>query len=537
MLTPFLYRRSGGFYARFWVPKDLQPLTRSRFIVRALGTADPVIARYLAAVLAMRLSSLFNQIKQGYGMDLDEALKALNTANGNRPKEWQADRIQTRSGAVLENVRVDSKEDASALAQFINDADSADEIGRVLPDRPTQPAHRGPVYMLADRAEAFLQGFAQSGRSDGNAMDTSHSLRLFVALTGDKPLHDVSGDDCRAFIASMEIWPKHATKRFRDKTPREILANAKANPSTDTAAPRTIEKHRDAVRKFFNWAVNDEEILTKNPMNGLKGLTKKTSDEQTKLPFSNEDLAVLFEPARFGTFIADDDPAKRWGPLLALYTGARLGEIAQLYVDDIEQVAGIWGVHFRDLRPDQSLKNMGSLRFVPIHSELINAGFIDYVQDIINLNREHASQEANITRAKKKQPKVEPIQRLFPELTNAKRGGYGDGMSDKFMRYQRGECQIKDKQKTFHCFRHTLTNHLDKAATDLLKIGSITGHTHNDVLSRVYIQPATLPERQAAIEKLAYGLTLPIYQPGSLDKHLTGLLLNPKPAKAKAATP
>lgn len=548
MLTPYLLRRSSGFYVRFYIPKNLQPMLGSRFIVRALGTADPVIARYLAAVLAIRLSSLFSQIKQGCRVDIDEILKnAFNNPNGRRPQEWIADRIQTRSGTILENVRVDSPADAVALARFVNETDSIEEIGRFQSDDSQTQANSGPVYMLADRVDAFLIGFAQSGISTGNLMDTTYSLHLFVTFTGNKPLREINGDDCRAFVAKMERYPLNASKYkcYRDKTPQEILAIAEASRSNGLPAPpsailpqdRTIEKRRDTVRKFFNWAVENEKILTRNPMDGVAGMPKKASDRQTKLPFSNEDLAVLFKPARFGKFIADDDPAKRWGPLLALYTGARLGEIAQLYVDDIEQVAGIWGAHFRDLRPDQSLKNMGSLRFVPIHSELIKAGFIDYVQDIINLNREHASQEANITRAKKKQPKVEPIQRLFPGLIYSKRSGYGDGLSDKFMRYQRIKCQITDIQKTFHSFRHTVINHLDKGATDLLKIGSITGHTRNDILSRVYIQPATLPERQAAIEKLAYGLTLPIYQPGSLDKHLTGLLLNPKPAKSKVSSP
>jgi hypothetical protein len=57
-----------------------------------------------------------------------------------------------------------------------------------------------------------------------------------------------------------------------------------------------------------------------------------------------------------------------------------LGEICQLYVADIRQEDGIYIFDVNDDGDDKALKTASSRRKIPIHSELIKRGFIEYAR-------------------------------------------------------------------------------------------------------------------------------------------------------------
>ncbi|WP_460457650.1 site-specific integrase [Arenimonas alkanexedens] len=473
-------------------------------------------------------------------MDDDIFKKGLKHLQQGTAKEWVSGKVSFPNGLTLEDVQITDDADERRFNQFVASQLAGSATAPTLVASPTPPP--SPATMLASRAEAYLVGFGQSGRSVGNNLDTEHTLDLFVGLMSDRPMASFTSDDVRRFLGYMECWPKHATKRQglnrkRDKTPAErdleraakrtlapdILKTAPSKPTKDTLSIRAVDKHRDNLRKFFVWAVKERLIQT-SPMEAIKGLTKQVSDAPSKMDFTDEDLAVIFQPARFAKHMATD-PSRFWGMALCLYTGARVGEIAQLQVDEVEQVSGVWEIHFRPWRKDQSHKNPQGLRFLPLHSALVEAGFVDYVKDIRALNQQHASQEANIKRRRSKQPAVLPIERLMPNLPYSKRGGYGDGLSDRINGYLRNHCQITDTQKTCHSFRHTFSTRLDKASTETLRIASLTGHKRSDILSRVYIQPTTLADRASAIERLDMpGITLAKYTPGQFNALLLKLL-------------
>jgi len=59
-----------------------------------------------------------------------------------------------------------------------------------------------------------------------------------------------------------------------------------------------------------------------------------------------------------------------WLPLIALHTGARLNEIAQLRVEDIKDIDGIKCFYINEEHELKTLKNTNSMRYIPIHSAL-----------------------------------------------------------------------------------------------------------------------------------------------------------------------
>lgn len=189
---------------------------------------------------------------------------------------------------------------------------------------------------------------------------------------------------------------------------------------------------------------------------------------------------------------SEERPDRYWGVLLAAGTGARVNELGQLYADDVAEVNGIWGIHIRAGRRDQKLKNANSLRFIPLHPRLLEAGFLAYVEDVAQSGHE----------------------RLFPHLPWNKKAGYGDALGDQFRAYLTS-LKMMTPGMGFHSFRHTASTRLHYAGVLSSIIAAITGHkVHLPGELGTYVDTPTLQARAAAVASLPVPTTLPLYQAG-----------------------
>src|SRR5262249_62039245 len=66
--------------------------------------------------------------------------------------------------------------------------------------------------------------------------------------------------------------------------------------------------------------------------------------------------------------------------LLAAFSGARVGELADATTHDVYMVGDMWVLDVRaDYREEgQEIKNEPSIRIFPLHPQVIAEGFIDY---------------------------------------------------------------------------------------------------------------------------------------------------------------
>lgn len=71
--------------------------------------------------------------------------------------------------------------------------------------------------------------------------------------------------------------------------------------------------------------------------------------EDTGEPFTDAQLQAIFDPVAFPAW-AKKYPHRWFGPILRLYSGARVKEITQLCVGDIDTIDGIPGFFVRDAR-------------------------------------------------------------------------------------------------------------------------------------------------------------------------------------------
>jgi hypothetical protein len=110
---------------------------------------------------------------------------------------------------------------------------------------------------------------------------------------------------------------------------------------------------------------------------------------------------------------------------------------AQLSTADVRQLHGVWVMHVAEEgSPLKSTKTTGSMRVVPIHSELIRLGLIEY--------------HAGIVARGEKQ--------LFPEIKPDTRGFYSGDPSAFFNDYFCVIGMKVDKSVTFHSLHHGIAD-------------------------------------------------------------------------------
>lgn len=138
------------------------------------------------------------------------------------------------------------------------------------------------------------------------------------------------------------------------------------------------DSHLACLRATCNWAKANLRI-TINPLDGLSVAAPRKITTRKK-EFTPAEASMILKgslvqiPSRYSP---EMKAARRWIPWLCAYTGARVGEIAQLRKEDIQNHEGellIW------ITPDAGSTKDKNPRFVAIHPHLVEQGFMDFVR-------------------------------------------------------------------------------------------------------------------------------------------------------------
>lgn len=121
----------------------------------------------------------------------------------------------------------------------------------------------------------------------------------------------------------------------------------------------------------------DSDFYKLSVINNLPNIEKtKKSEKKPHQPYSNEQLLEMFNPKH--TYFKEH-PDAFWVCMIALFTGARANSAITLQYNDIIEQNGILCIQFIENHPIKHLKNEASERIVPIHPQLLDLGFVDYV--------------------------------------------------------------------------------------------------------------------------------------------------------------
>jgi integrase len=256
-------------------------------------------------------------------------------------------------------------------------------------------------------------------------------------------------------IAVEDITPEHVMD-FKAKL---LEVTSQANAQTKLRNFNTLMRYALAQR-----------IIATNPANGISVTVKAQAGERRREYDAAALAAVFGSPVYSESFRPDAGAgeAAYWLPLLGLYTGARLNELGQLrlsdimqeaYLDDDDAEQSAWVIRITaDEADGLTLKNVGSERRVPIHTDIIGLGFLDYVQ----VQRERGER------------------RVFPALKSDKYGTVTAAWSRWFNRYLRLGCGVTDARVVFHSFRHSFKHYARAVRIPKDVHDAITGHAGAD---------------------------------------------------------
>ncbi|MEI8326187.1 MAG: hypothetical protein WCH44_12650 [Betaproteobacteria bacterium] len=94
----------------------------------------------------------------------------------------------------------------------------------------------------------------------------------------------------------------------------------------------TVKDHIAQLAAFFSFCKARRYMDEESPFSKQVAAESTTDSKDRRDPFTLEDLVRIFDPQ---VYVSRKLPHTFWPPLIALYTGARCNEIAQLYLDDI----------------------------------------------------------------------------------------------------------------------------------------------------------------------------------------------------------
>ena len=246
--------------------------------------------------------------------------------------------------------------------------------------------------------------------------------------------------------------------------------------------PKTInDSYLGHLKALFAWAVR-EQWMTASPVVRLS-VTDPVADADKRPPFGDA-LPVLLGGPPWNprdTAGADLGPILYWGPLLGLFMGLRLGEIAALRPDSIGEERGAAVLHVR------AGKTASARRTLVVHPQLVRLGF------------------AGMAKARQEQG----AEMLFEGEAADTKGNWGRRLGTGFKRIVQ-ERGLGGRGLTFHSLRHDFEDALREAGLHGSPLGAyLAGRSQAGKTEAAYGAGYSTEAKAEAIAKVAYpGLAL-----------------------------
>jgi integrase len=461
--TKHLWERGNQWYLKLAIPRPMQHLFPSStgrprsHIVEPLGDS-PSNAKDEAGYRVARYTDIFRQIKVGLLTTPEQVKEALRGPSEPdivlRPGFETALR-QYLAGPREAELRRAVEQRARWFEQY------PDMLARATGEQPAgRSAPAGET--ISQAAEAWLAELTRDEAPRATTLE-GHRLRVraFVDRGGDVPLTDVTRAVARDFLDALDVSAR--TRNNYAQTLKCVFKSA-------------------GRRGRFSNAEED------NPFGDQRSKVAGSSYQ----PFTVAELQKLFDamPREVKPKRHTPETALPWIALIALYTGARLEEIAQLTTADVREEtangATVWCVDVHN-GGDNKLKNETSARLIPVHSELVRLGLLDYVKAL-------------------------PKGPLFPGLTRREsKGGKIGARVGEIFRKRLVALRLKRAGLCFHSFRHTVAGRLDAAGVPQSDAARILGHAVAGMSYGTYSQAGPGLKRVAGVvEQISYEGAAPV---------------------------
>jgi integrase len=447
--------RHGIYYFRWPIPADLHPARKRTHVKVSLGTRSPAFARNLsrllvvagqsrlghASVRVMRYDEIREHVRAHFlgllaqakesigagGQIAEGRLDALAAAQGfaeGGPADWagsvhpkgadglvhdfcerhglrEDDLTPENRVSLVDELRKGHLSYANAVTSY---SSSLDKLDLAEDQGSAQGPTVAPVAQHVGYQEVLDRYFAEIDRVGAHEAKTlsekRDALKLLGEVTGRKPTAEMTKADAQKVKAVLLRLPKNRSKS--PLTRGKPLAEMLEVKGVEVISARTANAYISAMQTFFKWAENNG-YAEKNLFTGMRFAAAKKQKGEKRSAFSADQLRMMYRHLTENPEGLVRKHEHKWGTLIGMFTGMRLNEVAQLEVDDIKCIDGVWCIEVTGYGDDNKrLKNEASERRVPIHDRLLAIGLLDF---IYAQRGRHA--------------------RLFPSLTYSAQNGYG----------------------------------------------------------------------------------------------------------------
>ncbi|MEM5372149.1 site-specific integrase [Paraburkholderia azotifigens] len=321
--------------------------------------------------------------------------------------------------------------------------------------------------MLSEVTQAYLTHYEKLKKPE-MFKKVRTVMPLLLEIVGNKPIGALTQSDLLVFFDTVQSLPP----RWKDVCRQQnISARALAERRVGEMSKQTFDgTYMAAMAPFLKYCRGrwqDQGWPMTLTVEGIQYLGSRRDPEFGQRHFKLDELKRLFQGAEMAALARSPaDAHKFWLPHVGLFTGARSNELCQLNPQhdiQMDDQSGFWFLHItseseshRDV--EKSVKTKSSKRRVPIHPQLVQLGFLRYVEHV------------------KKQGATLLFPGFPPSVGRAapKAGEwFGDFLRDIGLRDDTPGARLVG----MHAFRSTLLNQAMELG--VVNAEAITGHTSN----------------------------------------------------------
>ncbi len=420
MARPYPHPKTGVYWLRKGVPEGLREAVGKRELKRSLETKDAKVARNLAPAVLAEFNAILAAASDPVGQaaslrQIDSAIGAWyreqsaryaddpgDAAHWDEVRSYYSDLVPRPDASdgnviVLHTSLTHTAETAALLRAHGLSTDAATvrraaprfaaaqfRLSETMVRRADLEADWSPDATLArfpappdTQAKGPPSATPQTPVSPPATPGASkQSLGALVAGWWAEAGRGLSPKTHEGYAATVRLLVKSLGHDDRTRvTPEDVvrfknerLATVNSRTGKQLSGRTVKDGDLAALKTVFGWAVANRLL----PSNPAAGVTMKVAKAvRTRDPwFSDAEANALLATAsnyRQGQEGAKLALAKRWVPWLCAYTGARIGELAQLRREDVRQEAGHWVLR---VTPEAGTVKNRQARSVPLHPHL-----------------------------------------------------------------------------------------------------------------------------------------------------------------------
>lgn len=207
-----------------------------------------------------------------------------------------------------------------------------------------------------------------------------YAVRRFTEFHEDIPVSNLQLKHLSEFSKEYLKLPVSSRKDVRPLRFRDAVRIAERE-GLPRVSERTRSQNLTLLKSLMAFAVREGYRDAPDPWERYSptGAKQKVSKQKKEKPhsFSTEEVKtiVVTTSQKFGKTIID-----HWAPIFGAYYGMRLEEICQVSVNDISVIDNFLCISVTDEADFQTIKTERSFRTIPIHNDLLELGFREFVE-------------------------------------------------------------------------------------------------------------------------------------------------------------